>query len=73
MNIYDKSDVAGNIFKAEEFMCFNCKNNEFIHEGTTGSDGISCWWHGTCSKCGIHYEIHTDTIVYNTGKKWNIH
>ena len=71
MNIYNKSDVAGNIFEAEEFRCFVCKSDEFVHEGTTSSDGMHCWWHGMCVGCKIHYEIDMETVVYNTKKKWN--
>lgn len=47
------------------------KSDEFVHEGTIGSDGMHCWWHGMCVGCKIHYEIDTETVVYNTKKKWN--
>lgn len=64
--VYGKENLTGFIYKAFHFRCYECGNDEFVHEGTTGGDGFNCWWNGFCSKCKVHYEMDETTVVTKT-------
>lgn len=50
------------VYRAIKFRC-ECGNDTFVHEGSDGSDGFSCWWNGFCQKCKKAYEVCETTEV----------